>query len=48
MLKAIPGTVLRGANYAQRRRYGMKKFLLILTIAGIAFVAWRYFSNEPI
>jgi len=26
----------------------MKKLLLILSIAGIAFVAWRYFSNEPI
>jgi len=26
----------------------VKKLLLILSIAGIAFVAWRYFSNEPI
>ncbi|CAN5138511.1 hypothetical protein BH18ACT5_BH18ACT5_10500 [soil metagenome] len=26
----------------------MKKLLMILTVAGIAFVAWRYFSNEPI
>jgi hypothetical protein len=35
-------------DYPPDEEVYMKKLLLILTIAGIAFVAWRYFSNEPI
>jgi hypothetical protein len=35
-------------HYPSGKEVAMKKLLLILTIAGIAFVAWRYFSNEPI
>jgi len=26
----------------------MKKVLLLLTVVGIGFLAWRYFSNEPV
>ena len=26
----------------------MKKILLVLTVVGIGFLAWRYFSNEPV
>jgi len=26
----------------------MKKILLVLTLVGIGFLAWRYFSNEPV
>jgi hypothetical protein len=37
-----------GQPLFSNQEVSMKKLLLILTIAGIAFVAWRYFSNEPI
>ncbi|MGH8958213.1 MAG: hypothetical protein ACRDVK_06015 [Acidimicrobiia bacterium] len=47
-LRGILVTEHVGPTILKRRRYGMKKLLLILTVAGIAFVAWRYFSNEPI
>ena len=26
----------------------MKKLLLVLTLVGLGFLAWRYFSNEPV
>ncbi|HUO46187.1 MAG TPA: hypothetical protein VM470_05095 [Acidimicrobiia bacterium] len=26
----------------------MKKLLLAVTVLGLGFLAWRYFSNEPI
>jgi hypothetical protein len=26
----------------------MKKVLFLLSILGIGFLAWRYFSNEPV
>jgi len=26
----------------------MKKVLLVLTLVGLGFLAWRYFSNEPV
>jgi hypothetical protein len=26
----------------------MKKLLLVLMLLGIGFLAWRYFSNEPV
>ena len=30
------------------REVSMKKFLLVLTLVGLGFLAWRYFSNEPV
>lgn len=26
----------------------VKKVLLVLTLVGLGFLAWRYFSNEPV
>jgi hypothetical protein len=34
------------SDFSQEVR--MKKVLLVLTLVGLGFLAWRYFSNEPV
>jgi hypothetical protein len=37
-----------GSDLLSQEEVKVKKVLLILTVIGIGFLAWRYFSNEPI
>ena len=34
------------SDFSQEVR--MKKVMLVLTLVGLGFLAWRYFSNEPV
>jgi hypothetical protein len=44
ILSAVVG--FAQATFSQEAR--MKKVLLVLTLVGLGFLAWRYFSNEPV
>jgi len=44
ILRGVVGFAPR--DFSQEVR--MKKVLLVLTLVGLGFLAWRYFSNEPV